>query len=61
MTETAKKRPKGEQTRAKILESALALFMERGYEETTMRAVAEEAKVSLGNAYYYFESKEELV
>ncbi|HEX2779905.1 MAG TPA: TetR family transcriptional regulator [Gemmatimonadaceae bacterium] len=52
---------KGEQTRAKILDAALALFMERGFEATTMRAVAEEADVSLGNAYYYFESKEELV
>ena len=61
MTAPPRKRAKGEQTRARILESALALFMERGYEETTMRAVAEEAKVSLGNAYYYFESKEELV
>ena len=56
-----KKAGKGEETRAKILEAALALFMERGFEQTTMRAVAEEAGVSLGNAYYYFESKEELV
>jgi AcrR family transcriptional regulator len=56
-----KRRGKGEQTRAKILEAALSLFMERGFEATTMRAVAEEAGVSLGNAYYYFESKEELV
>jgi AcrR family transcriptional regulator len=52
---------KGEQTRARILESALNLFLERGYEATTMRVVAEAAGVSLGNAYYYFESKEELV
>ena len=52
---------KGGQTRARILESALNLFLERGYEETTMRVVAEAAGVSLGNAYYYFESKEQLV
>ena len=31
-------RPKGEATRARILEAALALFRERGYQETTMRA-----------------------
>jgi AcrR family transcriptional regulator len=55
------KTSKGEQTRTRILEAALSLFMERGFEATTMRAVAEEAGVSLGNAYYYFESKEELV
>ncbi len=59
-TESPKTR-KGEQTRAQILDTALRLFRERGYEETTMRAVAEEAGVSLGNAYYYFKSKEHLI
>ena len=52
---------KGEQTKAHILETALTMFRERGYEGTTMRAVATEAGVSLGNAYYYFESKEHLI
>jgi AcrR family transcriptional regulator len=52
---------KGEQTRAVILETALELFRERGYEETTMRAIAEQAGVALGNAYYYFRSKEHLI
>ncbi len=56
-----KKTPKGEQTRAQILEAALDLFRERGYEETTMRAIAEAAGVAVGNAYYYFESKEHLI
>jgi AcrR family transcriptional regulator len=55
------KTTKGEQTRAAILETALDLFRERGYEETTMRAIAERAEVSLGNAYYYFRSKEHLI
>src|SRR5262245_28051363 len=55
------KTTKGEQTRAVILETALELFRERGYEETTMRAIAERADVSLGNAYYYFKSKEHLI
>jgi AcrR family transcriptional regulator len=55
------KKTKGEQTRALILSTALRLFRERGYEETTMRAIAEEAGVALGNAYYYFRSKEDLV
>jgi AcrR family transcriptional regulator len=52
---------KAESTRAKILEAALRLFRERGYEAATMRAIAERAKVSLGNAYYYFGSKEHLI
>lgn len=52
---------KSEQTRALILETALALFREHGYDGTTMRAIAREAGVSVGNAYYYFASKEHLV
>ncbi len=52
---------KAEQTRAHILATALALFRERGYDGTTMRAVAEAADVSVGNAYYHFSSKEHLV
>jgi len=56
-----KKRRKGEETRAQILEAALDLFRERGYEETTMRAIAEAAGVAVGNAYYYFKSKEHLI
>ncbi len=52
---------RGEQTRALILDTALRLFEEQGYERTTMRAIAAEAGVSVGNAYYYFRSKDELV
>jgi AcrR family transcriptional regulator len=55
------KRGKGDQTKALILETALEMFRERGYDETTMRAVAQKAGVSLGNAYYYFRSKEFLI
>ncbi len=52
---------KGEQTRARIVDAAMALLEERGYDGMTMRAVAEAAGVSQGNAYYYFSSKEHLV
>ena len=55
------KTPKGEQTRALILNTALDLLRERGYERTTMRAIANKAGVSLGNAYHYFGSKEHLI
>jgi AcrR family transcriptional regulator len=57
---TARSR-KGEETRERILATALRLFRERGYQETTMRAIADDAGVSLGNAYYYFASKEHLI
>jgi AcrR family transcriptional regulator len=55
------KTAKGEQTRALILKSALELLEQRGYEKTTMRAIADKAGVSLGNAYHYFGSKEHLI
>lgn len=58
---TQTKTPKGEQTRELILNSALDLLGEHGYEKTTMRAIARRAGVSLGNAYHYFGSKEHLI
>ncbi len=61
MRKKAVKRLKGDQTRALILDTALTMFRERGYEQTTMRGIAEKAGVSLGNAYYYFRSKEHLI
>jgi AcrR family transcriptional regulator len=55
------KTPKGEQTKALILNSALELLRDLGYEKTTMRAIAKKAGVSLGNAYHYFGSKDHLI
>lgn len=55
------KQSKGQQTKTIILETALELFRERGYEQTTMRDIAEKANVALGNTYYYFRSKEHLI
>lgn len=52
---------KAEATRASIVDAAMRLFREGGYDATTMRAVADAAGVSLGSAYYYFASKEHLV
>jgi AcrR family transcriptional regulator len=52
---------KAEQTRQSIVEAALRLFHSGGYDKTTMRAIAREAGVSLGGAYYYFDSKEHLI
>ncbi len=52
---------KGERTKQRILDRALELFREHGYDATTMRMVADAAEVSLGNAYYYFASKDQLL
>lgn len=62
MTSVSEPRNRGsESTREVIVETALRLFRERGFDATTMRAIAAEAGVSVGNAYYYFASKEALI
>lgn len=53
--------PKAEETRERIVDAALRLFRDKGFDETTMRDVAAEAGIATGGAYYYFRSKEELV
>jgi len=53
--------PKAARTRSAIIDAALRLFRQQGYEATTMRGIAAEAGVSVGNAYYYFASKEHLI
>ena len=52
---------KAEETRERILDAALRLFREKGFDETTMRDVAIAAGVATGAAYYYFRSKQDLV
>lgn len=59
--EAGKPTAKAERTRALIRDTALASFRERGYDDTTLRLIAQEAGVSLGNAYYYFPTKNHLV
>jgi AcrR family transcriptional regulator len=54
-------RAASEETRRQIVETALTLFRERGFEATTIRDVAAAANLSLGAAYYYFKSKDAIV
>ncbi|MFS0704064.1 TetR family transcriptional regulator [Cellulomonas sp. 179-A 9B4 NHS] len=49
------------ETRELIRATALRLFAERGYDATTMRLVAQEAGVAVGNAYHHVASKDVLV
>ena len=53
--------PKGMQTRERLLETALRLFVENGYEATTMRDIAAATDSSLGLTYRYFARKEDMV
>lgn len=52
---------RGEQTKADLYAAATSLIAERGYAQTTMRAVAEKAGVSPGLLYRYFPSKQAVV
>ena len=44
--------------REKLLETAMALFSEHGYTNTSIRNIAVTADVSVGLLYHYFENKE---
>ena len=53
--------PKGERTRARIVEAAAALIHERGVAATTLEDVKAAAEVSGSQMYHYFADKNELV
>ncbi|MXG90063.1 TetR family transcriptional regulator [Nocardioides flavescens] len=48
-------------TRELILDAALELFVDRGYDATTMEHVAEHAGIGTSTLYRYFPSKDQLV
>ena len=48
-------------TRERVLEAARDLFNEVGYDETTIRAIAERAGVSVGSVFTTFASKAEVL
>ena len=53
--------PKGERTRARIVEKAAALIHERGVAATTLEDVKVAAEVSGSQLYHYFPDKHDLV
>jgi AcrR family transcriptional regulator len=48
-------------TRQRILDVALALFAERGYDATSMREIAERVGFTKAALYYHFDSKADIV
>ncbi|MFE4016192.1 TetR/AcrR family transcriptional regulator, partial [Streptomyces sp. NPDC059101] len=52
---------KKRQTRQRIAEAALGLFVARGFDNVTIAEVAAAADVSINTLYNYFEAKEDLV
>jgi AcrR family transcriptional regulator len=47
--------------RERLVASATTLFHEQGVHRTTLAEVAERAQVPVGNVYYYFKTKGELI
>src|SRR5512146_465631 len=47
-------------TKERVLDTAEALFMEHGFEATSLRAITAAASVNLAAVNYHFGSKEEL-
>ncbi len=44
-----------------IINAAVEIFLEKGYEGTSMEAIAQKANVSKGGLYYHFKSKEAIL
>lgn len=58
---TDPKQARSKQTKEKIVQAAILLFEERGYEKTTSNDIATEAGVSVGSFYVYFTDKRQLL
>lgn len=55
------KQERSRRTREKIIEAAIQLFEERGFEKTTSNDIAAAAGVSIGSFYAYFTDKRKLL
>ncbi len=51
---------KGTETKEKIVQKALELFHEKGYNHTSMNDIVDLTGVKKGNLYFHYNSKEEL-
>jgi AcrR family transcriptional regulator len=58
---TGHRERKKQQTREAIARAALALFVERGYDATTLAEIAEAAGVSTRTIFAYFPGKEDIL
>jgi AcrR family transcriptional regulator len=53
--------PEAKSTRERILDVALDLFIEKGYDKTSLREIAEPLGFSKAALYYHFASKEDIL
>src|ERR1700758_4924434 len=61
VTPKVSRRERAAQTRLRKIEAAHRLFLERGYEATTMHDVADTAGVAVQTVYYTFKTKAQLL
>ena len=52
---------KGERSKQELLQIAYRMFISRGYENTSVDEIIEEADIAKGTYYYYFETKEQML
>jgi AcrR family transcriptional regulator len=52
--------PKGERTRARLVDAAKAVFEDLGFLESRIADIADRAGMSHGSFYHYFDSKEQV-
>ncbi|MFL0267427.1 TetR/AcrR family transcriptional regulator [Candidatus Clostridium radicumherbarum] len=52
---------KKEETRSSIIDTAVPLFKEKGFNQTSMEEIAEKSDVSKGTLYNYFPDKESIL
>lgn len=60
-TPAGPKQARSKQTREKIIQAAIQLFEELGYEKTTSNEIASAAGVSVGSFYVYFNDKRQVL
>ncbi|MGW0903409.1 TetR/AcrR family transcriptional regulator [Streptomyces sp. NPDC002853] len=61
MTNSAKPRARAADKRRRLATEAARVLHEQGVERTTLADIARAADVPVGNVYYYFKTKDELV
>ena len=61
MTDSKRQSGTGKETRTRIFEVALELFLSQGYHETSMQQIADRLGITKAALYYHFKSKSDIV